>query len=63
MTDEYWFRCPSCLTLGVIDDDQVNGRVSIMCDCGYHETVTVRPRIHSTEAVRRNVVFDLRPAP
>ena len=32
------FRCPLCKKTGTIDDDQFNGRVSIQCDCGYHET-------------------------
>lgn len=31
-------RCPACRYEGLIDDDQYHGRVSIVCDCGYHET-------------------------
>lgn len=35
----YWLRCPECGGLGQIDDDQLHGRVSVLCDdCGYHET-------------------------
>lgn len=30
--------CPSCKGVGTIDDDQYHGRISIWCDCGYHET-------------------------
>lgn len=40
--DEVWtvwkLRCPGCGTVGEIDDDQVNGRVSLLCRCGWHET-------------------------
>ena len=35
------FRCPSCKSSGLIDDDQFHGRVSIQCEtegCSYHET-------------------------
>jgi len=32
-------RCPKCGVWGVIDDDQFHGRVSILCECGFHETV------------------------
>lgn len=31
------FRCPQCLTSGFIDEDQLYGRVSILCNCGYHQ--------------------------
>lgn len=33
-----WFCCPTCRGVGEIDEDQLNGRVSIVCPCGYHET-------------------------
>ncbi len=34
------FRCPKCEQTGWIDEDQFNGRVSIVCAyCDYHETV------------------------
>lgn len=32
------FRCPECKGVGEIDEDQFYGRVSIQCECGYHET-------------------------
>lgn len=32
------FRCPGCKRTGDIDFDQFIGKVSILCDCGYHET-------------------------
>lgn len=34
-------RCPGCGVLGIVDEDQYQGRVSIQCatdGCGYHET-------------------------
>ena len=34
-------RCPGCGTWGVIDDDQFHGRVSILCECGFHETMNL----------------------
>ena len=36
-----WFECPKCDWVGKIDDDQYNGRVSVVCvnkNCDYHET-------------------------
>ena len=30
--------CPGCGINAILDDDQYHGRVSIQCDCGYHET-------------------------
>lgn len=30
--------CPKCGVRGEIDDDQLHGRVSTLCDCGFHET-------------------------
>lgn len=30
--------CPECHTWADIDDDQYHGRVSILCDCGFHTT-------------------------
>lgn len=32
-------KCPDCLVWGAIDEDQFNGRVSILCDCGFHQTI------------------------
>jgi len=34
-------RCPGCGVWGIIDDDQFHGRVSILCDCGFHETINL----------------------
>ncbi len=30
--------CPGCGTKGILDKDQYQGRVSVLCDCGWHET-------------------------
>ena len=35
------FKCPNCGTWGYIDNDQFFGRVSILCDCGFHETLAL----------------------
>jgi len=32
-------RCPKCGQVTDLDDDQMNGRVSTQCACGFHETV------------------------
>ena len=29
-------KCPACGAWGDIDDDQLAGRVSLICDCGWH---------------------------
>ena len=34
----YRARCPGCGVVALLDPDQYHGRVSIQCDCGYHET-------------------------
>ncbi len=34
----WWIQCPNCNIKGMADIDQMRGRVSIQCDCGYHET-------------------------
>lgn len=31
-------NCPNCGAFTVMDEDQYHGRVSMLCDCGYHET-------------------------
>ena len=33
--------CPKCGIWGIIDDDQFHGRVSILCECGFHETINL----------------------
>jgi hypothetical protein len=37
--ENYKLKCPKCGIWGYLDDDQINGRVSILCDCGFHETI------------------------
>ena len=39
--DIWKFTCTECGVEGEIDDDQYNGRVSILCDCGFHETINL----------------------
>lgn len=42
----YQLRCPRCSTWADLDDDQVNGRVSIECvtpGCDFHETHNLAP--------------------
>ena len=41
-------KCPGCDIIGIIDYDQFHGDVSMLCDCGYHETVDFRGR-HSIQ--------------
>jgi len=36
-------HCPSCDQWKDIDPDQFYGRVSILCDCGFHETINMEP--------------------
>lgn len=36
------YVCPWCGVKGVIDREQYEGKISILCDCGYHETVDLR---------------------
>ncbi|KKM24124.1 hypothetical protein LCGC14_1608300 [marine sediment metagenome] len=31
-----WYRCPGCKGMGKVDDEQVAGKVSIVCECGFH---------------------------
>ena len=40
--DAWKFLCPGCETWGYVDDDQLNARVSIQCDCGFHETINLK---------------------
>ncbi len=45
----YWFRCPDCREMGPIDDDQAEGRVSIVCpNCPFHETGKVTAKVLTT---------------
>ena len=62
MAKTFWFRCPDCGESGLIDDDQVNGRVSILCEsplCNFHETGHVRPIIESTMVLAAVQRFEL----
>lgn len=43
----HWFRCPGCKGMGLIDDDQYYGRVSIDCtNCESHEKIAVSKMEH-----------------
>ena len=35
----YKLKCPKCNVWGYLDDDQFNGRVSILCEWGFHKTI------------------------
>ncbi len=35
-------KCPGCEQWGDMDDDQLNGRISTWCDCGFHETINFK---------------------
>ena len=51
----YWFKCPLCGELAVIDSDQAAGRVSMVCPdeaCSFHETGTVQPLVLSTQPMK-----------
>lgn len=36
------FKCPVCHTWGDVDADQYSGDVSILCVCGFHETIDLK---------------------
>jgi hypothetical protein len=36
--DLWLWECPRCTTWGQLDEDQMAGRVSVLHECGYHET-------------------------
>ncbi len=39
---KHWHRCRECGALGKIDDDQLHGRTSIVCEsCPAHYTVNI----------------------
>lgn len=44
----YKLRCPKCGVWGFLDDDQFNGRISILCDCGFHETIDFKTVLGET---------------
>lgn len=31
-------KCPACKVWGELDNDQLFGKVSVLCNCGFHET-------------------------
>ena len=35
MTAMWWIKCPKCGSAGMADRDQVEGRVSLICECGW----------------------------
>lgn len=51
---DYWFRCPDCDTIGAIDEEQADGKVSIVCQCGFHATGRAERKVPTTFAVRRD---------
>jgi len=53
---QYWVVCPGCGTMGKVDKDQVEGKVSIVCpECEYHETHDLRPLFESYEAQKQKL--------
>lgn len=42
--------CPGCGGFGSLDDDQFHGRVSVQCDCGFHETVNFAELVEKEKA-------------
>ena len=40
-------KCPLCEEWGAIDEDQIAGRISILCDCGFHETIDLTENIQA----------------
>ena len=43
------FKCPGCRGWGQVDDDQYHGRVSILCGCGFHETIDLSKKARIKE--------------
>ena len=43
-------KCPRCNTWGLVDADQVHGRVSMECECGFHETHDINPIVEAVRA-------------
>ena len=53
----YWFKCPECKLLVIVDGDQANGLVSIDCptiNCSFHKTGIVVPKVELTVPTNRN---------
>lgn len=34
-------QCPKCEVWGDIDQDQIEGKISLLCECGFHETENI----------------------
>lgn len=47
--DTHKLKCPKCGVWGYVDDDQLEGKVSILCDCGFHETITPKDSINDED--------------
>lgn len=43
------FHCPKCKIWGYIDDDQFKGITSILCECGFHETIDLADLLDRTD--------------
>lgn len=48
------FLCPGCRVWGYVDDDQYRGHVSILCDCGFHETIDLERQAVLVEKARED---------
>ena len=61
----YWFRCPQCKTLGIVDEEQVNGVTSIQCEqdnkCNFHAKGNVEPKIECEIPLAKKTEFILIP--
>ena len=49
-TDGAYLRCPGCQQVARADHDQIDGRVSLLCECGYHETHDLRASVAALRA-------------
>lgn len=50
-----WLQCPRCGNWGIIDGDQLRGRVSAECatqGCEFHETVDFLPHLGPEDRAR-----------
>lgn len=55
MGQGFWFKCPKCKNMGIVDHEQAMGAVSIQCPtsgCDFHETGRVSPLITSETPTR-----------
>lgn len=43
---KYWFKCPDCSYLAGVDEDQAQGKVSVLCPmCNFHRTGIISPLV------------------